>query len=315
MNGDLLKILMIEDSPEFVLLMTRALKQAGAEAVEVFPAESLESGLRQLQALRFDAIVLDLFLPDSAGLESIPVLQRQAPDTPVVVMSAQDDPELAIQALRLGAQDYLVKGKVNGQLLVRSLRYAISRQQMVDTLRRLSMFDELTGLYNRRGFSALAKRQLKLSRRSQQKLSVFLFDMEGTQKINEQFGRAQGDIALMKAAEVLRRTFRSSDILARLDGDDFIVLAVDTTPQSTARILSRLMNNLLRANQQAGAPYRLSLRWGVAAAEAAETISLEKLISRAEQALRDGLRTAASPTAEPTASLPIFQPAFTSGRS
>lgn len=101
--------------------------------------------------------MLDLSLPDSTGLDTFIRLYMQAPDVPIVVLTGLDDEATATQAVQAGAQDYLVKGHVSGDLLVRAMRYAIERHRLLMQLRVASLVDALTGLYNRRAFLNEAK--------------------------------------------------------------------------------------------------------------------------------------------------------------
>jgi two-component system cell cycle response regulator len=104
----------------------------------------------------------------------------------------------------------------------------------------LALTDELTGLYNRRGFMALAERQLKIGRRSGRGMLLFVMDVDRLKQINDSFGHFEGDRALKRTAEVLEETFRDSDVLARLGGDGFAVPAVEASGHSEATIKTRL---------------------------------------------------------------------------
>ena len=137
-----------------------------------------------------------------------------------------EDEALGLEAVRRGAQDYLIKGRVDPQTLGRILLYSAERHRMRAELEDLSIQDELTHLHNRRGFYLLAEQQLKLNCRTQERLSLFTFDLDGLKKINDTLGHPAGDQALRDAARALRSTFRQSDILARVGGDEFYVLAV-----------------------------------------------------------------------------------------
>ena len=130
-----LKILLIEDNPGDARLVHETLKEAqGNFTISV--AEKLGLGLKLLLSQDVDVVLLDLNLPDSHGLETITGLQTRFPRLPIVIMTSIDDEELAHQAVRLGAQDYLVKGNVNGELLRRTLIYAIERKQAEVELRK-----------------------------------------------------------------------------------------------------------------------------------------------------------------------------------
>jgi PAS domain S-box-containing protein len=117
---------------------------------------------------------------------------------------------------------------------------AIERARMQAALRNLSLTDELTGLCNRRGFLALAEQHLKLARRLRRSVCLVFADLDDLKQINDTLGHQCGDEALVKTAEVLRETFRHSDILGRLGGDEFMALAMEDSKQTPAKILNRL---------------------------------------------------------------------------
>jgi PAS domain S-box-containing protein len=123
-----MRILLIEDNPGDARLVQEILKQVGDKSIFQV-AEYLEHGLQLLTSQDIDVVLLDMNLPDSRGLDTLTKLQNQHPLIPIVVMTSNDDAGLATQAVRLGAQDYLVKGKVEGELLRRSLAYAIERKR------------------------------------------------------------------------------------------------------------------------------------------------------------------------------------------
>lgn len=285
MRGERINILMVEDNNDFVELIRRALSQAREYQVDMTTCGDLESALEYLSKTRFDAIVLDLALPDSKGLNTFSEIRLKATTTPIVVLTVQDNMELALNAMRQGAQDYLVKGKVNAPLLVRSLRYAIERQNMLDTLRQLSMVDELTGLYNRRGFINLSEQHIKLAQRNNTMLILLMLDLDGMKQINDLFGHPEGDAALVRVAEILRKTFRSSDVIARLGGDEFVVLAIDVPPSNVETIVERLRENAEAVNKTSKAPYRISFSVGTAVFGNGEKLSVSSLIAVADKSL------------------------------
>ncbi len=162
---------------------------------------------------------------------------------------------------------------------------AIERHRMQAALRSLSLTDELTGLCNRRGFMALAEQHLKLARRMNRRVEVVFADLDGLKQINDTFGHQAGDEALAKTAGILKETFRHSDIIGRIGGDEFVVLAMEDSSSSTRRIITRLKKNLKNYSAQSIAPYKLSFSVGVAHFDASEGTSIEEMIAQADKAL------------------------------
>jgi len=148
MEGPPTRILLVEDNPGDARLIREMLAEAGYGDFEIEAVPRLAPGLARLARGGIDAVLLDLGLPDSQGLETFIKTQAQEPHLPVVVLTGLADEALGLKAVRLGAQDYLVKDKVDGSLLARALRYAIERQQVQDALRaeRRRLYSLLDGL-------------------------------------------------------------------------------------------------------------------------------------------------------------------------
>ncbi|MEA5569714.1 response regulator [Calothrix sp. UHCC 0171] len=135
MTRQALKVLLIEDNPGDVFLLREFLADVSSFQFQLTPAESLRDALNCIENNKFDVILLDLSLPDSQGLESFVQIRDRVPSIPVIVLTGLDDETLALTAMQQGAQDYLVKGEVSGDLLVRCMRYAIERQRSEEALR------------------------------------------------------------------------------------------------------------------------------------------------------------------------------------
>ncbi|MEH2025599.1 hybrid sensor histidine kinase/response regulator [Nostoc sp.] len=129
------KILLVEDNLPYARLLQKFLMQAQSQEFTLVHVKRLGEALQELTQCNYDVILLDLSLPDSQGLSSLPPLIAQVPNIPIVVLTNTNDEELAIEAVRQGAQDYLIKRQVNSDVLVRSLRYAIERKQVLESLR------------------------------------------------------------------------------------------------------------------------------------------------------------------------------------
>jgi diguanylate cyclase (GGDEF)-like protein len=157
------------------------------------------------------------------------------------------------------------------------------RQSLLDReIRSLAVTDELTGLYNRRGFLASAMHQLKLAHRQSQDVILLFFDMDNLKGINDAFGHREGDLAIIRAADALEETFRDSDILARLGGDEFAVLASGASIPNRQAIVPRMDRSLEKANAEESR-YKLSFSIGIARFDPETACSLGELMARADQ--------------------------------
>jgi diguanylate cyclase (GGDEF)-like protein len=175
-------------------------------------------------------------------------------------------------------------------LLRRALQCATKQYMLQTELGNLALKDELTGLYNRRGFLALADRQLKLARRSGRSLLLFFIDVDGLKEINDVFGHAEGDASLKRMAEALEMTFRDSDVIARWGGDEFAILAIEASGQSASAIRDRLAEYLNSANHR-DSSYEFSVSLGTARFDPWRPASIRELIAEADQAMYEQKRS------------------------
>jgi diguanylate cyclase (GGDEF)-like protein len=166
------------------------------------------------------------------------------------------------------------------------------KQALLDReLRYLALTDDLTCLYNRRGFFAAATQQLKLAQRNGQSLLLLFCDLDNLKKINDAYGHQEGDRALIRTADALEQSLRGSDILSRLGGDEFVALALETSNQTQEVILRRLEKNLKKSN--AGeSRYDLSLCVGAARFDPKRPITLGELMVQADKAMYEKKRIA-----------------------
>lgn len=277
-------ILFIEESPEYVQLLGEALNSQGTDRFTIIHADRLRTGLKYLAEKSFKVVLSDLVLPDSIGFDTFAILHDQAADTPIIILTSLQDEQLAVRTVRAGAQDLLIKGQFRPPSLMRAIYYAIERHKTKVRIQRISLIDDLTELYNRRGFYALAKQQLKLASRAHQELTLILADLDNMKFINDNFGHAEGDRALQSIAKLLKTSLRGTDIISRLDGDEFTIVALGASEYGALAILKRLYENIDRHNRNNGR-YQLSLSTGSAQYDYQENPTLEDLFAEADKAL------------------------------
>jgi diguanylate cyclase (GGDEF)-like protein/PAS domain S-box-containing protein len=162
-------------------------------------------------------------------------------------------------------------------------------RQREEQLRMLSLSDDLTGLYNRRGLFALGEHAIRIARRRARRLGIIYVDVDALKTINDRFGHAQGDEALRLVADVVRASIRESDVVGRVGGDEFVILAEDDTGV-TQDLVARLRRRLELANARTGRPFHLSLSIGAVDWEPGEQATLQELIERADQRMYDDKR-------------------------
>jgi diguanylate cyclase (GGDEF)-like protein/PAS domain S-box-containing protein len=156
------------------------------------------------------------------------------------------------------------------------------RRALEDELRAMSLRDDMTGLYNRRGFALLGEQRLKDSRRSESTLTIVYADVDKLKSINDAFGHNAGDIALALCARALEATFRESDIVARIGGDEFVTLA-ETDVRDLTTVTTRLELELERQTAASGLRFPVSLTIGSAHSRPPHALSLDDLLRQADE--------------------------------
>ena len=287
-----IKVLLVESDREFLDQLSERLAEVRSGAgIDLEWAGSVSQALARLNQGGIDLVLLDLELPDSHGMVTFERTYAFAPDVPIIVLTEEDDETLAMSTVQGGAQDYLVKQELSGGLLARAVRHAIERHRLLSALRSLSLIDDLTQLYNRRGFADLGEWYLKLARRTSRGVTMVFLDLDRFKTINDSLGHHVGDRALIKVADILRATFRRSDIIGRLGGDEFAVLALEASGESSELLLERLRDRFREFNQSSREPYQLSVSIGMARHDGDMRLRLEDILSEADNAMYDEKRS------------------------
>jgi len=183
--------------------------------------------------------------------------------------------ELSVSAVNL-------QGKWNAIGIVRDIT---RRKRVEEELRALSLRDELTGLYNRRGFLTLAEQQLKVANRVRKVMLLMFADLDDMKHINDAFGHQEGDRALIEIGQILKKTFRESDIVARFGGDEFAVLSLETPDSGTGILANRLREHLDYHNRYENRPYELSVSVGISRYDPENPVDLHDLIVNADKVM------------------------------
>lgn len=291
-----IRVLLVESDVSYVGELRDGLSRSYSGALEIEAVTELSQALARLAQGGIDAILLSLDLADSQGMVTFDRAYAFAPDVPIIVFTHEPDEEAAGAAVQGGAQDYLVKVETTPHMLVRAVRHAIERHRLFSALRSLSLIDDLTGLYNRRGFTDLGEQYLKLARRSGRGVTMVYLDLDRFKTINDSLGHHVGDRALLRVADILRATFRRSDIIARLGGDEFGVLALEAADESSELLVQRLRERVVDFNRSSPEPYQLSVSIGMAHHDDDLRVRLEDMVAEADSAMyreKHGKRAAA----------------------
>ena len=237
-----INILVVEDNPADRRLVAERLSSPREERFHLVYAERISEALQILSQNKISVILLDLQLPDCRELESLARIHAAANGIPIVVLSEIEDETLALKALQLGAQDFLVKWHTNGHLLVRAVQYALERKQAEEHLYHLAHHDALTGLPNRKSFYDYLKQSLAIARRHNRLLAVMFMDLSNFKKINDSLGHHCGDLLLQMVGKRLAGCVREEDCLARIGGDEFVFAFTDLNqPGDAAAVANKVL--------------------------------------------------------------------------
>jgi diguanylate cyclase (GGDEF)-like protein/PAS domain S-box-containing protein len=187
------------------------------------------------------------------------------------------------------------EGKVNNGVGI--VEDITNRKEMEDELRSLSLTDELTGLYNRRGFTTIAEKLEKIARRQKKGFFILFADLDGLKGINDTWGHQEGDLALIAMANILRTTYRESDVIARIGGDEFVVIPVGTIGDDTRIVVARLQKSIEAHNANREKGYTLSISWGLSYYDPENPTSIDELVSRADKLMYEQKKNARKPSA------------------
>jgi diguanylate cyclase (GGDEF)-like protein len=279
------RILLVEDDPDQTALVRRMLETALSPNHEMVHAERIVDAQDRLAELAVTCVLLDLSLPDARELEGLLKLRETAPDVPIVVLSARTAELLAVRAVQQGAQDYLVKGRVDAGLLGRAIRYAIARKATEIESRLEAMRDPMTGLPNRVLLRDRLDQVLARSRRQFSPFAVLFMDLDGFKQINDHHGHDAGDQVLVQVASRIRVAIREMDTPARYGGDEFVVLCEQVkSEEEAAEIAERIAKSIEKPVLVDGAELRVGASIGIAIGSPGTT-DADALIREADAAM------------------------------
>ncbi len=225
-------------------LFTSLLSRAFPAGFTVEVRHGLKLALERVRTEAFDCVCVDLRLPDASGTQCVEELIGEAPGLPVVVLTGDDSEELALESVRAGAEDYLVKGNVSGSQIGHALRYACERKRNQVELTSAAQRDSLTGLANRRHFEDRLARALSQPM-GRAGVSVVIVDLDNFKPVNDTYGHAAGDALLVELARRMSAAVRDTDVCARLGGDEFAILVTQVhTAEEVEEIAERVRKTI-----------------------------------------------------------------------
>ena len=224
-TSDSINLLIVDDDAVYREQIRRMISRSNIQA-KVSEASSIESSMSYLEHGEFDCVIVDYRLGIGSGLTLLDNIRKSINNHCAVIMiTGLGDEKIAAEAMRLGASDYLLKDQLKSAQLIHSISSSIQRASLEKKLHNMAHYDSLTGLASR----PILIDQLQQAITSEQKLAVAYLDLDNFKPINDKYGHETGDFVLKTIAQRLQSTLRKEDTLARIGGDEFILLLRGTT--------------------------------------------------------------------------------------
>lgn len=283
MQNELSSILVVDDDEVLLDMLRNSLSDQGYTCLS---ASDVRSALEMIKEAPFDILLTDIKMPGISGLELTERAKKIRPDMIVIIMTGFIEEFFYENAVEAGAVDFIKKPFTLAELFAR-----IKHVKMQEKLRVMAVTDELTGLSNRRGFFTLAELQLKLANRQKKQLFIMLADLDDLKEINDTFGHQEGDKALKEVSDVFRKVFRESDIIARIGGDEFVVIPIDMIDSGTDAIIERLQKILTVHNAKTERTWKITLSVGIAVYDPEAPQTIDELLAQADRLMYEQKKT------------------------
>ena len=273
------RLLVISSDP------ARAQLFAADAAFEVRTVPTVAEAVHLLLSERAAVVVIDTDRPDSRGVMDVTELLTADGDVALLVLSAAGAPDDAVDAVQLGAQDFLVTGDLDPAAAASAVRGAIARKQVEIQLRQRALYDGLTGLPNRTLLLDRLQQSLARLARRDSTVAVLFVDLDGFKPVNDQLGHAAGDRLLIEISQRIASVLRTHDTAARYGGDEFVLVCDSVRrPEDAAEIASRVQNLLRRPMEIDGHDVRINCSVGIATTSS-PTADPQQLIRDADAAM------------------------------
>jgi len=245
------KVLVVDDAPDTLEIIQKLLRYEGYDVVV---ATTGEDGVKKVEEERPDVVLMDINLPGIDGNEALRQIRSNHPHQCIIVLTAFATVENAIYALKEGAFDFLKKPFENEHLIhtvnqcVEQYKTLREKENLEEEVRRLSITDDLTGLYNHRHFFKTLEAELARLKRQKTSLSLLMFDLDNFKKYNDLYGHLEGDRVLKTVGEIVKNSIRSNvDTGYRYGGDEFTVLLIGASADRARSIAERIRTSIEQA--------------------------------------------------------------------
>lgn len=264
-------VLIVDNNESLLNMLKAGLAQEGYECETT---SSAQVALELIDDRPFDVLVTDIVMPGLDGFELTERAKKLRPEMAIIIMTGFIDEFSYDRALEAGAFDFIKKPFTVTEMKMR-LHHVTLREKLLEA----SVTDELTGLFNRKGFITLAEQQLKLASRYKKGIFMLYAALENMDTISDRLGYRKGEQALIDAADVLRKTYREADIIARTGRNEFAAIPVGFSGDSAEAMTGRLSENLETHNAEEGREYALSLSFNLMYYDPGNPLSIDELLA------------------------------------
>jgi len=281
-----IKVLLIEDNKDDIQAITSFLEQSKRLNAEIKTVDSIKKANTVMFYDKMDIILIDINVQGMKFEEVVESIDKNNLTIPHIVITDERDEDLGIEAVKKGAQDYLVRSELSERILRRALIYSLERHEILESLYRTTIVDELTGLYNRRGLYTLGNQQIELAKRHSDDIFIFFLDLDGMKAINDTLGHDFGDKALVDTSKIMHKSFRTTDILSRVGGDEFVIVAVKAQFEFIPIIIQRI-KDFVKDQNSSEEKFEISISIGVSKVDLDAESPLDEAIRDADKKMYD----------------------------
>ncbi|MEZ6090442.1 MAG: diguanylate cyclase [Pirellulaceae bacterium] len=284
MNDSSLKILLVEHREADALLLHRMLLHAPNGIFEVQHVTGFEEAFEALDRQKFDGVIIDLDRTDHDRCDTLLRFRNSDPRLALLVLTDENDEDFGLQAVQCGAQDFIAKDLINGQLLYRAMRYGIARQRQISHFKTAAHTDALTGLPNRRALDQYLLHAVERFALDRQDFAFMIADVDHFKNFNDRYGHRAGDYVLSEIGLLLQKSLTEKCIAARYGGEEFAVLLPAFRPPQAIEQMDAILQRInSREIVYEGIQFCVTASAGLTAASPGDTV--DAIIERADSAL------------------------------
>lgn len=289
MRYDLLFIDSSEENEQLLCQRLFALKELGFE-IEFTYVNNIAKAISLLKTRSMHIIIFTLSSNYSPQTPIIKEFLLQLGTAALIIQGSLEQQNSCLEWMEGGAQDFFSLKEISQSSLMQLVTYSLARQKYLNQLHALSLTDELTQCYNRRGFDLLLTKQIGIATRMKRGFILFYIDLDNLKKINDQFGHLVGDVALKDTAAILHECFRIYDIIGRIGGDEFTICVIDSKTEHRLLLEEKMQKNIIAYRNAHKRPFTLSLSIGSSIFDPTCPTTMEQLYQQADQSLYQSKR-------------------------